>query len=88
MRGRCVIYAIKKGKRAQAWMPDEVIVSLDGEPKGQLLIVCGWTMTTSASDKACKKWPLVRLEKNLGRVSEEWAEDFGKGWRLEIRSTV
>jgi hypothetical protein len=81
-----VIYAIKKGKGAAAFMPDEVIVSLDGEPKGRLLTVCGWSMTTSAKDKACKKWPLARLKHNLDRIEEEWVEEIGKGWKLEIRA--
>jgi hypothetical protein len=80
-----IVCAIKKSKRAAAFMPDEVIVLLDGEPSGSLLITCGWTMTTSAKDKACKKWPLTRLKKNLGRIEESWIEDVGKGWRLEIR---
>jgi hypothetical protein len=83
-----VVCAIKKGKRALGWMPDEVIISLDGSPTGQLLVGCGWSLTTTARDKACKKWPVARLEKNMGRIEEGWAEDFGKGWRFEIRSTV
>jgi hypothetical protein len=83
-----VIVATKKGKRAAAFMPDEVIVSLDGEAKGQLLVYVGWTMTTNAKDKACKKWPLARLRKNLGRIEEEWVEEVGKGWKLEVRAAT
>lgn len=83
-----VVYAIKKTDRAPAYMPSEVIILLDGEKTGKLLITCGWTMTTSAKDKSCTKWPVDRLRKNLGRILEEWQGDFGKSWKLEIRSTV
>jgi len=83
-----IIYAIKKSKRAASFMPDEVVVLLDGEAKGQLLITCGWTMTVVKGDKACKLWPIGRLQKNLGRIEEDWADDVGKGWRLEIRSML
>jgi hypothetical protein len=80
-----LVYAVKKTKKAAAFMPDEVIVLLDGEPTGSLLLTCGWTMTTSAKDKACKRWPLTRLKHNLGRIEESWVEDVGKGWRFEVR---
>lgn len=80
-----LVYATKKGKRAAAFMPDEVIVMLDGSPTGQLLITCGWTLSTSTKDKACKRYPLARLQKNLGRIEEEWADEVGKGWAVEVR---
>jgi len=79
-----VIYATKKTQKAAKHMPDEVVVSLEGEAKGRLLTVAGWSMTTSAKDKACKKWPVARLKLNLGRIEEEWVEEIGKGWKLEI----
>jgi hypothetical protein len=82
-----VVYAIKKTKPATTYrfMPDEVIVLLDGEAKGKLLITCGWTMTTNAEDKSCKRWSITRLKANLDRIEESWIEDVSKGWRFEVR---
>lgn len=76
-----LVYATKKTKRAPSFMPDEVIVTVAGEPKGRLLMTCGWTVGTHG----CKRWPLARLKGNLRRLEAEWAADFGKSWRLEIR---
>ncbi|MCX5748059.1 MAG: hypothetical protein NT062_36835 [Proteobacteria bacterium] len=69
-----------KAKSPPAWMPDEVAVSLSGEPgpKG-LLITGGWTMAPR------EKWVKARLEANLDRLAEEWAQEVSKGWVLEIR---
>ena len=69
-----------KAKSPPAWMPDEVAVLLNGEPgpKG-LLITGGWTMAPR------EKWAKARLEANLDRLAEEWAQEVSKGWVLEIR---
>ena len=69
-----------KSKNPPAFMPEEVAVRLEGEPglKG-LLIVCGWTTRPN------QKWAKARLEANLDRLAEGWAEEVSKGWILEIR---
>lgn len=77
------LYAIKKrANKSTAWMPDEVLVTLDGEKTGRLLLVCGWTSSVGYDDAP---WPIERIEHNLGRLAESWTEDYGKSWKLEIR---
>lgn len=79
---KSLLYATKTKRcgKGVAWMPDEVIVKMAGEKTGRLLITAGWS--TDADGEA---WPTLRVQANLGRLSDEWAEDFGKGWKLEIR---
>jgi hypothetical protein len=77
------LYAIKKrANKSTAWMPDEVLVTLEGEKTGRLLLVCGWSSAVSHTDVP---WPIERIESNLPRLEESWAEDYGKSWKLEIR---
>lgn len=78
-----LLYATKTKRAGKgiAWMPDEVVVKLQGERDGKLLLVCGWT-GAGGRDEA---WPITRIEHNLGRITEEWSDDFSKSWKLEIR---
>ncbi|MGH7176892.1 MAG: hypothetical protein ACREJC_05895 [Tepidisphaeraceae bacterium] len=71
----------KRAGKGIAWMPDEVCVILQGEKGGKLLLVGGWT-GSGGKDEA---WPVERIERNLGRIAEEWAEDHTKSWTLEVR---
>lgn len=76
------VWAVK-GKRVAkglSWMPDEVMLTLDGEPIGKLLEPCGWSIVCDET-----LWPLDRIEANWKRITESWARDNGSGWRLEIR---
>ena len=72
---------MKTAGKGIAWMPDEVCVKLQGEKDGKLLMVCGWTGEPGADEA----WPIERIEHNLGRIAEEWADDFSKSWKLEVR---
>jgi hypothetical protein len=65
------------------WMPQKMVVSLEGEKTGKLLVVCGWSAGASALDK---QWPVDRLEANLARIAKEWTRDYGRGWKLEVVS--
>ena len=76
------IIAIKKRLTpSNAWMPEEVHVRLEGDPdpKGRLLLVCGWSTVPDAA------WLKTRLERCLPKLVKQWEEDYGKSWRLEIR---
>jgi hypothetical protein len=79
---KSLLYATKTKRcgKGVAWMPNEVVVKMTGEKTGKLLITAGWSI--DAGDEA---WPTSRIEVNLGRLSDEWVQDFGKGWKLEIR---
>src|SRR5262249_42900849 len=77
------VVAIKKRLTpSNAWMPEECHVRLEGDPdpKGRSLFVCGWS---TAPDT--QSWRKTRLERCLPKLVQQWEEDFGKGWRLEIR---
>jgi len=82
------LWAVKaKLTKANAWMPAECLVLLDGDPAKGILIGCGWT-TGCSFEKASKKegsWPKERLEKYLGKIARSWQADYGRGWKLEIR---
>lgn len=78
---KALLWAVKIRKtKSNGWMPDEVVVGLDGDRAGVLLVVDGWS---SVADKP--KWTRARIEKNLTKLARNWVEDVGKGWRLEIR---
>lgn len=73
------VYAVKTRKRqGNAWMPPECVVRLEGAG-GELLLVCGW------STEPDRGRPMARLRRNLPRIKRQWAEEYGKSWRLEIR---
>jgi hypothetical protein len=71
----------KRGKGPRSWMPLEVVVNLEGEKTGKLLVICGWSVTTSDDDDA---WPADRIEANMARIRKEWTADYGRGWKLRI----
>ena len=75
------LWAIKT-KRAGCnvdWMPTEVVLHLEGGDSIMLLDYIGWSVS------GLPAWPRDRIEGNLLRLREIWKEDFGAGWRLEIR---
>jgi hypothetical protein len=72
--------------KVNAWMPDKCFVHLEGEPSGGLLSVNGFS--AEPQDTAWKKWPAwkrERLLKYLSKIGRQWSEDYGLGWKLEIR---
>lgn len=81
------LWAQKRGKGPPSWMPLEVVINLEGEKTGKLLVICGWSSTVGApriggSDEA---WPADRIEANMARIKKEWTADYGRGWKLELR---
>ena len=87
------VVAIKtRSTKANAWMPDKCNVLLEGDPdpKGRFLQVCGWIIYSEAQlpgplgSIETEKWLVARLKRCLPKISQQWAEDFGKSWRLEI----
>lgn len=78
------IYATRaRQTKRNAWMPETCIVGLDGRPgKTGLLLICGWSV--EPDDKG---WPAARLATQLAYVTKQWTEQYGKGWKLEIRSS-
>jgi hypothetical protein len=75
------VWAVKIRKlKSNAWMPDEVVVDVEGDYGDVMLFTMGWTTTPGKA-----KWTRARIEKNLGKLKKGWEEDVGKGWRLEIR---
>ncbi len=77
------VVAIKKRLTpSNAWMPEEVYARLEGDPdpKGRFLLVCGWSTLPDG-----KGWLKMRLERCLPKLVKQWEEEYGKGWRLEIR---
>ena len=81
------IWAIKtRSAKATAWMPAVCCVHLDGEPARGILIVCGFTTpSTEIPGHPGPSWKRERLEKYLGKIERQWHEEYGKGWKLEIR---
>ncbi|MCX5743053.1 MAG: hypothetical protein NT062_11225 [Proteobacteria bacterium] len=81
---RVSLWAVKPHRAGKnlAWMPNEVIVDLDGERTGKLLEFIGWTTIAGPSNV---RWPSDRIEANRWRIEHSWAEDFGNGWKLEVR---
>jgi hypothetical protein len=76
---------VRKTKR-NAYMPDRVIVSLEGRPGADgLVMVCGWS-ATMPDDAMTDRWPIARLKKHIKTLTKEWAELSGPGWKLEIGS--
>jgi hypothetical protein len=73
---------IKRVRKDASWMPDEVVISLEGTSTGKLLEPCGWSITEGSPAKA---WPRDRIEANMPRIEDYWYEENGKGWKLEIR---
>jgi len=69
--------------KANAWMPAVVCVRLEGDPdpKGRLLDVCGWSIGGVGDDV----WSVTRLRKYLPKIKQQWFEDYGRSWKLEIR---
>ena len=75
-------WAVKNSKKCVAFMPDEVAVLLEGSATPTaLLFVTGW----SSCHDADELWPKGRLERSLERIKMDWAEEFGKGWKIEVR---
>lgn len=71
------------------YMPDEVVMCLEGSaPK--LLEQLGWGTVAKAKviDGMSDVWPRDRIEANLSRLRDIWIEDFGRGWKLEIRDAT
>mgnify|MGYP001248554405 CR=1 FL=1 len=78
----------KRVAKGLSWMPDEVVLTLDGEPGGKLLEPCGWSLCKDQGlliSTTRDTWPTDRIEANWKRITESWARDNGAGWRLEIR---
>ena len=68
--------------KANGWMPEVCFARLEGDPdpRGKFLQVCGWSIEPDKSG-----WLVKRLERCLPKLAQQWAEDYGKSWRLEIR---
>lgn len=77
----CAWAVRRRVSKANAFMPAECAVQFAVEPGVALLIQTGWTMSPDADDAV----PQDQLEHNLDRIVMEWAEEFGKGWVIEIR---
>jgi hypothetical protein len=65
--------------KANAWMPQKCFVRLEGEASGGFLTVCGFSV--EPDKPICGR---ARLEKYLGKIKQQWCEEYGAGWRLEI----
>jgi hypothetical protein len=65
--------------KAMAWMPDVVIINLDGTSTGKLLEPNGWSIFRDSL------WPADRIEANMPRIEDYWYEENGKSWKLEIK---
>lgn len=68
------------------FMPDEVVMCLGGDAPN-LLEQYGWGTVAEDEviDGMSDMWPRDRIEANLARLRLAWAEDYGRGWKLEIR---
>jgi len=79
---QATLWAVKKpkAKSPPAFMPDEVAVLLEGDRGATgYLGVTGWSISSD------KTWAKGRLETNYDRLCRDWADEIGKGWKLEIR---
>lgn len=76
-----LVYAVKTRRtQSNAWMPDECFVRLEGDPDHPS--ICGWSTEPDA-----KGWAQTSsLTRRLPKLTEQWKEDYGKSWKLEIRS--
>lgn len=78
------MWAVKGARvpKRLGWMPDEVVLHLVGDPDAKALELCGWGADTGGAEDP---WPVDRLKANHDRISDIWEEDWGRGWRIEIR---
>jgi hypothetical protein len=75
------VWAIRTRRtKANAWMPDACFVRLEGETK--LLLVCGFSIEADET-----VWKIEQLGRYLPKITKQWREEYGAGWRLEIRET-
>lgn len=75
------VFAIKSKKVKAAWMPDTCCVQLSGTKTGDgYLLVCGWSI-----EPVDETWDVERLKARLTAIAKDWREEFGAGWKLEIR---
>lgn len=75
------LYAIKTRRtKANGWMPEVCAVRLEGASgDGGVFLVCGWSI------QSIDEWPISRIKAQLSRIERQWFDEYGKGWRLEIR---
>lgn len=77
------LWACRSTAKGSGWVPDRVIVLLEGRPGPVgVLMVCGWTATSTVD-----YWHAKRLEKNMKAIAGQWEELHGKGWKLETETT-
>lgn len=89
---RGYVCAIKaKSTTSNVWMPERCAVLLDGAPIGVYLEIGGFTIESTfleAADRLHRDdhyaWPLKRLERALPKLKQQWREEYGSGWKLEI----
>ncbi len=66
-------------KKETAYMPDRVIMLLEGKKGDEgALLVCGWTATSDAD-----RWPAGRLANEMRSIERQWRDLHGGGWKLE-----
>lgn len=82
------LWAVRTRKtKSNAWMPERVVVLLDGRPgdKG-LLALCGWAADIKPEhEQTADVWPVKRLRQHLAALTKTWHQDCGdKNWKLVI----
>jgi hypothetical protein len=84
-----VIATRTRKTRGNAWMPNVVVLRLDGTKAGKLLVLAGWSIATDEAAESgdlvsVPAWPKTRLRAMLASITREWFESHGKSWKLVI----